>query len=241
MHRETLTARSVDTTRAVGVLGATSFLGRRLLERLQAPDPPGAETSAAGRRLFAFTRAAAATPDASGRVRWRRFPIDHATWRETIPHWVAVCPLWAVPEHFPLLEASGARRLVALSSTSRFTKRESTDAAERSLAARLAAAEDEVIAAARARGIVATIFRPTMIYDGSHDRNVTAIAAFIRRYRFFPVVGAAAGLRQPVHADDVVAACETALARDGETDAYELSGGEILSYREMVQIGRAHV
>jgi nucleoside-diphosphate-sugar epimerase len=133
-----------------------------------------------------------------------------------------------------MLQAAGARRLVALSSTSRFTKRDSAAASERAIAARLAAAEEEVFDWARTRGIAATILRPTMIYDGIHDQNVARIARFIRRFGCYPVAGAAVGLRQPVHADDVATACQLALQCDGLSEAYELSGGETLTYREMV-------
>ena len=232
MPRDTHTAWSRVTTEAVGVLGATSFVGQSLLARLHAADGQGSE-----RRVFAFSRSArlAAATNSPDGVHWHRLSTDHGGWHESIPHWITACPLWAVPEHFPLLEASGARRVVALSSTSRFTKRDSAAASEQSLAARLAAAEDELIRLARARGILATIFRPTMIYDGIHDRNVAAIAGFIRRFGFFPVAGAAEGLRQPVHADDVAAACLAALSCTGLRDAYELSGGETLTYRAMVR------
>jgi nucleoside-diphosphate-sugar epimerase len=68
-----------------------------------------------------------------------------------------------------------------------------------------------------------------------HDRNVTAIARFIRRAGFFPLAGRAAGLRMPVHADDVATACSRAVDADGLRPAYALSGGETLSYREMVR------
>jgi nucleoside-diphosphate-sugar epimerase len=234
MHREPPTAWSDNATQVVGVLGGTSFVGQRLIDSLRPAGSP-----APGHRVVAFSRAArpaASTPPEPGSVQWHRLPADHATWREEIPHWVAVCPLWAVPEQLPLLEAAGARRLVALSSTSRFTKRLSPVAAERALASRLAAAEEQVISRTRSLGIVTTILRPTMIYDGVHDRNVAAIAGFIRRFGFFPVAGAAEGLRQPVHADDVAAACLLVLPCDGlRDDAYDLSGGETLSYREMVR------
>jgi nucleoside-diphosphate-sugar epimerase len=123
---------------------------------------------------------------------------------------------------------------VALSSTSRFTKRDSAAAPERAIAARLAAAEDQVLDWARTRGITATILRPTMIYDGIHDQNVARIARFIRRFGCYPVAGAAAGLRQPVHADDVATACQSALQCDGLRETYEISGGETLTYRDMV-------
>jgi uncharacterized protein YbjT (DUF2867 family) len=245
MHREPHTARNSGAAETAGVLGATSFVGQSVLSRLQAShlqasalDESAATTAASvASPLFAFSRQAtptAATSAAAG-IHWQHLPVSPGTWHASIPHWIAVCPLWAVPEHFALLQAAGARRLVALSSTSRFTKHDSAAAADRAIAARLAAAEDEVLDWARAHGIAATILRPTLIYDGIHDRNVAAIAGFIRRFGFSPVAGAAAGLRQPLHADDVAAACLAAIGRDGLLDTYEISGGETLSYHEMVR------
>src|SRR3569832_1866975 len=52
---------------------------------------------------------------------------------------------------------------------------------------------------------------------------------------FFFFVGRASGLRQPVHAEDVAAACLAAMnAEKVLCGAYNLSGGEILRYRDMV-------
>lgn len=242
MHREPHTERTSGAAEAAGVLGATSFVGAAVLARLQAargrapvPAPTASTVAMDGfAPVFAFSRHAAPPATLPG-IRWHRLPDGAPGSPATIPLWITVCPIWAVPEHFPLLEAAGARRLVALSSTSRFTKRVSAAAPEREIASRLAAAEDEVLERARARGIAATILRPTMTYDGAHDRNVARIARFIRRVGFYPVAGAAAGLRQPVHADDVAAACLAALACDGLRDAYEISGGETLPYHEMVR------
>ena len=244
MHREPHPARNSGAAEAAGVLGGTSFVGQSVLARLQSSslqassrDESDATTSTcAVSPVFAFSRRAALPPlaTAAAGIRWQRLPVSPGEWQASIPHWIAVCPLWAVPEHFPLLEAAGARRLVALSSTSRFTKRDSAAASERAIAARLAAAEEEVLDWARTRGIAATILRPTMIYDGIHDQNVARIARFIRRFGCYPVAGAAVGLRQPVHADDVATACQSALQCDGLRETYEISGGETLTYREMV-------
>ena len=245
MHRDHPTARNSGAGEAAGVLGATSFVGQAVLARLLESRPRASGHDRAASPIadrvvapvFAFSRR---TPPASGPgtpagIHWHQLPVSPGRWPASIPHWIAVCPLWAVPEHLPLLESAGARRLVALSSTSRFTKRGSAAASERALAERLAAAEGEVLDRSRAHGIAATIFRPTMIYDGVHDRNVARIAQCIRRFGFYPVAGAAEGLRQPVHADDVAAACQAALAHDGLRDTYEISGGETLPYREMVR------
>ena len=236
MHREPHTARNSGAAEATGVLGATSFVGQSVLARLQASrlqisrlqasalDESAATTATSVAAVFAFSRQSAPTAAtiAAAGIHWQHLPVSPGAWHASIPHWIAVCPLWAVPEHFALLESAGARRLVALSSTSRFTKRDS-------------AAEEEVLDWAQARGIAATILRPTLIYDGIHDRNVTAIADFIRRFGFYPVAGAAAGLRQPLHADDVAAACQAAIGCDGLRDTYEISGGETLPYHEMVR------
>ena len=256
MHREPHTARNSGAAEAAGVLGAKSFVGQSVLARLQPfrhqssqlqaslldesagmSGMSGTTAASAVSPVFAFSRQAAPTAatSAAAGIHWQQLPVSPGAWHASIPHWIAVCPLWAVPEHFALLEAAGARRLVALSSTSRFTKRDSAAAADRAIAARLAAAEDEVLDWARAHGIAATILRPTLIYDGIHDRNVAAIAGFIRRFGFSPLAGAATGLRQPLHADDVAAACLAAIGCDGLRDAYEISGGETLPYHEMVR------
>ncbi len=249
MHREPHPARNSGAAEAAGVFGATSFVGQSVLARLQTSSLQASSIEAGSRDasdattassvvspVFAFSRRATLPPTttAATSLRWQQLPVSPGAWQASIPHWIAVCPLWAVAEHFPLLEAAGARRLVALSSTSRFTKRDSAAASERAIAARLAAAEEEVLDWARTRGVAATILRPTMIYDGIHDQNVARIARFIRRFGCYPVAGAAGGLRQPVHADDVAAACQSVLQCDELSETYEISGGETLPYREMV-------
>jgi len=140
-----------------------------------------------------------------------------------------------LPDYFPLIEASGARRVVALSSTSRFTKVGSGDTAENAIAAKLIDAEARVQAWAESRGIEWVVLRPTLIYGQGRDKNISEMARFIRRFGFFPLLGSAQGLRQPIHAEDVAAACVAALRAPGATNrAYNLSGGETLAYREMV-------
>lgn len=190
---------------------------------------------AAGHRVIAFTRAAPAATH--GATIWRRLPSD-GFYRDAdpLPFWISLAPIWTLPEHFEFLAASGARRFVALSSTSRFTKDVSSDPAERALAARLAAGEDRLRDWAAAHGIEAAILRPTLIYGLGRDRNICAIARLIRSIGFFPLVGGGSGLRQPVHARDVAAACIAALTAPATAGrSYELSGGETITYREMVR------
>lgn len=153
-----------------------------------------------------------------------------------IENWVCLAPIWTLPEHFPLLEAHGAKRLVALSSTSRFTKKSSPSSAERELAMQLAKGEEEVLELAGSAGCIPVILQPTLIYGLGKDKNVAEIARFIRRFGFFPLFGEGSGLRQPVHVDDVAAACSAALQMVSvKKSSYVLSGEEVLPYRVMVE------
>lgn len=216
----------------VGVLGATSLVGRSLLPLLVRRR----------HRVLAVSRSAATPPGARDeRIHWCRPGAPQPGGDAIVGDWVALCPLWVVPEQAAWLERLACRRLVALSSTSVETKAASPAAAERRLAARLAGAEDDVRAWADRRGIGLTILRPTMIYDGIDDGNVAAIAACVRWFGWFPLCGPATGLRQPVHAGDVAAACLAALEHDPSQSCYTLSGGEALPFRELVaRTCRAH-
>src|SRR5690606_4278211 len=127
------------------------------------------------------------------------------------------------------------RRIVVLSSTSRFTKRDSSDHGERELSCRLQDGEQWLRTWADAHDVDWVILRPTLIYGGGKDGNISEIARFISRFGFFPLLGPATGLRQPVHARDVAAACVAALTASDRTGReYNLSGADTLPYREMV-------
>lgn len=126
-------------------------------------------------------------------------------------------------------------RVIAFSSTSRFTKENSTDTKEQAIANQLIQAETALIKECQQRKIAWTILRPTLVYGCGLDKNVTFIAKFIHRFGFFPIVGQGAGLRQPVHADDLAQACiQAALSPNTINKAYNLTGGQTLSYHNMV-------
>jgi nucleoside-diphosphate-sugar epimerase len=218
----------VDEQR-ICVMGATSLVGECLLPLL----------TQTGVQVLAFSRREHGNAD--GGVEWRQLlqippssslpPLPQG---EVIRYWICVAPIWVLPDYFDLLEAHGARRIVVLSSTSRFTKNDSSDLEERAVARRLAEAEERVRAWADSKDVEWVILRPTLIYGRGRDKNISEMARFIRRFCFFPVFGLAGGLRQPVHADDVAGACVSALKAAAATNrAYNLSGGETLSYREM--------
>jgi len=208
------------------VTGASSQIGRFLLPRLV-------------RAGYAVTALSRFPQPAFPGVRWIQGDLGQPlggprmAGSEAVIH---LALLSLLPERLPELAQCGVRRVIAFSSTSRFTKAASPDPAERALADGLAQAEDRLARSCAALGMRWTLFRPTLIYGAGMDKNVCFIARFVRRYRFFPLVGQGEGLRQPVHADDLAAACVAALERPGSCgNEYQLTGGETLSYRSMVE------
>jgi len=139
----------------------------------------------------------------------------------------------------PWLESAaraGVKRLISFSSTSVFTKLDSSSHAERKLIGSIREAEKVVAEHCKRLGIHWTIFRPTLIYGRGTDQNIAFIMRMIRRFGFFPMVGDGSALRQPVHADDLAQAALDALTQeDAFNRAYNLSGGETLTYRDMVE------
>ncbi|UDF04530.1 NAD(P)-dependent oxidoreductase [Asticcacaulis sp. AND118] len=151
-------------------------------------------------------------------------------------HVVVTSPLWLITDAvLEKLWAQGMKRLVAFSSTSRFTKTFSPQPEERRVVELLSEAEARIEAFCATHDVDGTILRPTLIYDEGRDQNISRIAATIDRLGVFPVCGRASGLRQPVHARDLARAALGVLSTGATANrAYDLSGGETLSYREMV-------
>ena len=152
---------------------------------------------------------------------------------EGVSHLIHLAPLPLLARVLPSAPAS-LRRVVAIGTTSVFTKSASPSTKDQQLVQDQRRAEEGLAAFCRERDIGHTLFRPTLVYDGRRDKNVARIAALIRRLHFFPVAAPARGLRQPLHADDLAAVCVAALAAEG-SGSYELAGAERLSYRAMVE------
>ncbi len=224
---------------SVLVTGATTRIGKFLLPRL----------AERGFKVYALSRMPPARAEQPA-ITWFKSDID----KGEIPAVAVDCifhlaPITLLP---PLISAmlanlsagnnpsqmtvNNLRRIIAFSSTSRFSKINSANPLERDLAHRLAQAENELCSLCHSLGIAWTVLRPTLIYGGGPNKNITVITNFIRRFGFFPLIGEAKGLRQPVHADDLAAASLAVLENSATFNrAYNLSGGETLSYREMVK------
>ena len=219
----------------IGVIGATSLIGQCLLPLLSAE--AGWEVAAFSRRAQDLHHHGETNP-----VDWQLLRKAEPSHTEDvhppekqISHWVCLAPIWVLPEYFPMLSLYCVKHVVAISSTSRFTKCFSSDPTEQALAERLADGEERLIAWVKTKDVTWTILRPTLIYGLGSDKNISVIARFIRRFAFFPFLGAARGLRQPIHVNDVALSCLAALnGSDAINRSYNLSGGETLTYREMV-------
>ena len=212
-------------TGVIGVLGGRSPLAPHVLARL-----PREETVVRFSRSTATPGSAAIGPGGGTATTYADAPADLR-----IRAAASLMPVWELPAYLDWLDGHGCRRLVALSSTSRFTQTTSARAHDRELSQRLARGEQEVTEWADRVGASLTILRPTMVYGGPTDGNVSELTRVLRRFRAVPLVGGGTGLRQPVHMADVAAATARALLLDrtSRTD-YDLSGGEVLTYRQML-------
>ena len=209
------------------VLGASSLVGKSVIPML----------THAGHQVLAYSRVARDDSRAEG-VNWRMLQGSASSVKDpqVIASWLCLAPIWVLPHYFAMIEAHGARRVVALSSTSRFTKTGSSESSDVAVAARLVDGEDQFKAWAIEKGIEWVILRPTMIYGRGQDKNLTEITRFIGRVSFFPLLDRATGLRQPIHVQDAALACMAALSAPAAANrAYNIAGHEALPYREMIE------
>ena len=209
----------VDDSARIGIIGAASYVGSAAADIL----------ITGGRACIGFSR----------QVR----PADRHEWRtlaepagaDRIENWIDVGPIWTFAERREAMKAYGATKIVITSSTSRFTKQSSGSKKETETAERLRAGEENFSRWCEANQIDWIILRPTLIYGLGRDKNVREIAAMIRKVGMFPIFGAGNGLRQPIHAADLAMACVQALDADTQNKAYNVSGGQVLTYRDMVR------
>ncbi|MFE0757930.1 complex I NDUFA9 subunit family protein [Inquilinus sp. NPDC058860] len=85
----------------------------------------------------------------------------------------------------------------------------------------------------------AILIRPSAIV-GPDDGLLVPVARMLRRVPAFPLFGRGRTRLQPVHVEDVAAAIVRAMAGQGGV-TYELGGGGVYSYRELIELVARHV
>ncbi|HET7266617.1 MAG TPA: NAD-dependent epimerase/dehydratase family protein [Oleiagrimonas sp.] len=202
------------------VFGGSGQIGGFLLPRLCADQVA----------TTAFSREPRA--DAGG-VSWRqgRLPGAVPSLPDAVTAIVCLGPLDHFTEWLERARISGSPRVVAMSSMSAQSKRDSPVAAERELASRLRSSEQRLLARCRDMGSACTILRATLIYGGTSG-SLERLSAKARRWHVFPLLRGR-GLRQPVHADDLARAVVAALGRPQGEGIVQIGGGERLQASAM--------
>ncbi len=206
----------------IAVLGATGQIGRFLLPKL----------CSAGQSVLALSRHPPSCDDATNPA-WLHADLHvEMPALDQIETLISLGPLDALVLWLRRDRPAALHRIIAFSSMSAESKRDSLDPAECELAARLHDSEQQLLALGLAHEIAVTIFRPTLIYGAGLDRSLTPLARFASRWHVLPIPLAATGLRQPVHAEDLADACIAVLDRPLSFGRiYPLGGGERLSFR----------
>lgn len=221
-----------DEPRNVLVAGASGFLGKHLLTRLQARGhlvrglcrrpPPASEEPRLGWWAADVTdpdRLAGAARDCHVLVNLVGIAEESGQSFQAV-HCGGTRNLLAEArragvERFVFVSASGAHRGAARAFCR--TKHE---------------AEEEV----RAADVPHVIFRPSVIY-GPHDHFTTALVTLLKRLPVFPVLGVGSLRLQPVAIEDVTDAFTQAVERPDVADrTFELAGPERLKFTKIVRI-----
>lgn len=220
---------SVQPLRSVLVFGASSQIGHCLL-------PMSCDR---GARVSAVSRAARHGGDK--RVRWLQGSLPGDVQGEFADIEVIACfaPLDALATWLLRAELPSLRCVVATSSMSAESKRESPVAGERAIAQRLRDGEQALARACESLNVAWSVLRPTLIYGVGRDRSLTPLARRAMRTRVFPLPPGR-GLRQPVHAQDVAEAVLAAMRTSrGAGHVISIGGGERLGAQEMFARVRA--
>lgn len=203
------------------VFGGSSQIGYFLLPRLVE----------AGEPVVALSRRPRSGP---ADIQWLQGTLPNAV--PPLPAASAIIsfgPLRGLADWLASNPMADAPRVIATSSMSAESKRDSSVPAERELARALREGEAALAAACDRQGCAWTILRPTLIYGAGLDKSLTPIARRAMRLRLFPLP-AGRGLRQPVHADDIAQAVMAALACPAAAGRIlPIGGGEQVSAGEM--------
>lgn len=203
------------------VFGGSSQIGHFLLPRLLA----------SGESVLALSRQ---PQPAQAGVAWLQGTLpDRMPALPPLSAIISFGPLQGLADWLAQATLADAPRVIATSSMSAETKRDSSVPAERNLARQLRDGEAALAAACERHGCAWTVLRPTLVYGAGLDKSLTPIARRAMRLRLFPLP-AGRGLRQPVHADDIAQAVLAALECPAAAGrVLPIGGGERLRSGEM--------
>ena len=120
---------------------------------------------------------------------------------------------------------AGVSRTVFVSSTSIFSKLQTSSKAKR-IQAELIIAES---------GLDYTIIRPTMIYGSPRDRNIWRLVNYINKWSVVPIIGRGQALQQPVFVGDVAKAIVSSSQCDSSIgQSYDIAGAKPISFLEII-------
>jgi nucleoside-diphosphate-sugar epimerase len=207
------------------LLGATSQIGVFAIPRLLA----------AGFDVIAVSRKSRPKwfPEFE-RVRWVRLEALHSGAMTDAQMLISAGPITVATQLID--QCPHLKRAVIFSTSSVFSKLESHDRKEKRHMQQILMDEAVLSNSCESHGIPLSLYRPTLIYGCGMDGNVSWLAKWIRKFGFVPIAGDAAGLRQPVHADDLAQAAVATLSSVSPLALdVPLCGGSTLSFREMVE------
>lgn len=208
------------------VSGANSPVGRALLELLQ-------ERAAV---VWALTRRS--LPASTAPVTWlsasnlSRHYQQHAQGQPVIL--LAVAPLWSVADTLAACEPVHLQKIVALGSTSEYTKVDSEDPLDRETVALLHRGARDIRQWAEHHRIAWVLLRATLIY-GPDDRNLNFWRNFARYSPLLPLVAGGSARRQPIHCEDVARVMLSAATYSGPIREFIIAGPRALSYRQILE------
>jgi len=144
-------------------------------------------------------------------------------------------PINKIKEYAEILEDTS--HIICFSSTSKFTKSLSSSKFYKNIVKDFEEGEKYIDETAAKVDFKFNIIRPTLIYGFGIDSNISALVKFIKKYKVLPVYKDACGLRQPVHVEDLANSVLSLFNNGSKTynKAYNLSGGETLTYYAMVE------
>jgi GT2 family glycosyltransferase/nucleoside-diphosphate-sugar epimerase len=213
--------------KTVLVTGATSEMGLCVMRRL----------IAAGASVLALSRGDA-IPFEHEQLRWIKDDLDHkdcSLQGYAADMMVHCAPLAFLAPALDMVKNAGITRVIAFGSTRVFAKSVTKNTYEMQIISQLAKAERALEDALARGGIEWTLLRPTTTYGVGLDRGITRLYQWIRRFGLMPIYPPALGRRHPVHVDDLALAVMSCLHNANTFGkSYNLSGGEIVSYHDML-------